>query len=299
VLFVASYVVVNKKNEKNLSTIEKRFYEIGSFSKERNCVKPPKFLKKLNITQPVIIDLSQKVLKGIALHYGKNFSKTLHPKIWEQYEHFSTYTLDREGNIYLVPTPFISIYPSTLNLQKNIYKLDTDTGKISIFMHFDDVHPSANNPYGMNAIVYDCDDDTLWVAAIDESNYASQKGVIYQIHLKTKEVLQTVEGFDVLSMAIVKSKKGKYLLVGSARDNGLYAYEFTKQKLNKTPKKILEISLANEHIRKIKVKSKNHLELQTIPFSYTLIAQTAKKDRTLYDAFWEESFKKWKLQIRQ
>ena len=134
-----------------------------------------------------MIDLSQKRFKGIVLLYGKDFQQVLHPEQWEQYEHFSTYSVDEKGNVYLVPTPFISIRPTTFNLQKNIYKLDTKSGKTSIFMHFEDVLPSANNPYGLNAITYDCDDKTLWVAAIDESNYQSQKGVIYHINLQIQK----------------------------------------------------------------------------------------------------------------
>lgn len=283
VVLIAGYLVVSKKNESivNLQTEEQP--NIGTFIKQTMCARPPQFLKKLQIPQPVMIDLSQKRFKGIALLYGKDFQKVLHPEQWEQYEHFSTYSVDQKGNVYLIPTPFISIRPTTFNLQKNIYKLDTQSGKISIFMHFEDVIPSADNPYGINAITYDCDDETLWVAAIDKSNYESQKGVIYHINIQTKELLQKVEGFDVLSMTIVKSEKGKYLLVGSARDNGLYAYSLSEGQLSKTPKKLLELPLSNGHIRKIKVKGENLLELQSIPFSYTLIAQTSKKDRTFYE----------------
>lgn len=290
----AGYFVHTKKTQKHIAPIVAQ-PNIANFTRQKNCGRPPQFLKRLKIPQPVMIDLSQKRFKGIALLHGKNFSKTLHPKIWEQYEHFSTYSLDEQGNIYLVPTPFISVRPTTFNLQKNIYKLDSKTGKIEIFMNFDDVHPSPYNPYGINAIAYDCDDKTLWVAAIDESDYYTQRGVIYHIDPKTKKIFQKIEGIDVLSMRIVKSKQSKYLLVGSASDNALYAYEFIKGKLNQKPQKLLELPNPNEHIRKIKVKSNNHLELQSIPFSYTLIAQTAKKDRIHYDAKWNSSLMKWNI----
>jgi len=283
-IVIIGYIVISKKNNAfiNQSQHKEQVNHIGIFNIQKTCARPPQFLQKLKIPQPVIIDLSQKRFKGIALLYGKGFERVLHPRQWEQYEHFSTYSVDKKGNIYLVPTPFISIRPTTFNLQKNIYKLDTKSGKVSIFMHLEDVIPSAHNPYGINAITYDCDDKTLWVAAIDESNYESQKGVIYHINLQTKEILQKVEGFDVLSMTIIKSKKGKFLLVGSARDNGLYAYNIDKGKLSATAQKLLELPVANEHIRKIKVKDKNLLELQSIPFSYALIAQTAKQDRIFY-----------------
>jgi len=301
VVVIAAYFVVSQKKETMAidKVPEKKRQFLGTFTKQKKCAVPPQFLTQMKIPQPVIIDLSQKRFKGIALHYGQNFSKTLHPKLWEQYEHFSTYTVDTQGNIYLVPTPFISILPTTFNLQKNIYKLDSKTGKISIFMHFDEVHPTANNPYGLNAITYDCDDGTLWVASIDESDYQSQKGVIYHVNPQTKEILQKVEGVDALSITLLKSEKGKFLLLGSARDNGLYAYPIIKNKLENTPIKIISLPNANEHIRKIKIINKNTLELQSIPFSYTLIAQTAKEDRIYYTITWNVRKKMWRIKGKE
>jgi len=297
VLGIAGYLVVMKKRADSTVLVENRVKpNIGSFERQKMCARPPQFLQKLKIPQPVLIDLSQKRFKGIALLYGKDFQRVLHPKQWEQYEHFSTYTVDEAGNIYLIPTPFISIRPTTFNLQKKLYRLDSKTGKLTIFMHFEDIVPDENNPYGLNAIVYDCEDETLWVATIDESNYQNQKGVIYHIDPKTKEILQQISGVDVLSMGLVKSSKGKFLLIGSARDNGLYAYPIIQRKLQAIPIKLLELPGANEHIRKIKVKNENTLELQTIPFTYTLIAQTAKKDRIYYDGIWNIKSKEWTVQ---
>ena len=290
VVVMAGYVVMSKKHSK--STSQETTVNIGTFTKKPSCSRPPQFLKKMHIPQPVIIDLSQESYKGIALLYGKEFKNVLHPKQWEQYGHFSTYALDEVGNVYLVPMPFISIEPTTFNLQKNIYKLDTKTGKISIFMYLNDVHPSPNNPYGINAITYDCDDKTLWVSAIDESDYQSQKGAIYHISPKNKKVLQKFTSVDALSLALLKTSKGKLLLFGSARDNGLYAYKIDK-KMTKKPQKILELPSVNMHIRKIKVTAHNQLELQTIPFSYSLIAQTEKQRRSYYNAVWDENKKDW------
>jgi hypothetical protein len=288
------YFVVSQK-QGSIQKIEKKSKEpnIGTFSKQLSCARPPLFLKKIHIPQPVVIDLSQKVYKGIAFHYGKDFSKVLHPKIWEQYEHFSTYTVDVEGNIFLIPTPFISIKPTTFNLQKNIYKLDSKTGKLSIFMHFDDLLPSSQNPYGLNAVTYDCENRILWAAAIDKSNYQSEKGRIYAVDVKQKEVLSQIENVDALSMSMIKTNKGKFLLVGSARDNGLYAYKISAKKKKYKRIKILELPLANERIRKIKIKAANLLELQSVPFSYSLIAQSSKEERTFYTAKWDILKNRW------
>ena len=271
---------------------------LGAFTRQANCMRPPQFLRRLKIPQPVIIDLSQKRYKGVAIHYGKRFQKTMHPKTWEKYAYFSTYTLDTQGNIYLIPAPFISIQADTFELQKNIYKVDTQSNELAVFMSFDDVTASSNNPYGMNAITFDCDDKTLWASAIDKSTYEHQNGIIYHINPATQKVLQKVAGFDVLTMRLINTKTGKHLLVGSARDNGLYAYKVIQGQLSKTPEKLLELPSANEHIKKIKIKGNNHLELQTIPFSYSLIAQSSKKDRGVYDARWNEASNKWSLKKR-
>jgi len=294
IVILIGYFVYSKKPTVELSskTTEEN---IENFTRQKRCIRPPQFLAQMGIGQPVMIDLSQKRFKGIAFLYGKNMQEVLHPKIWEQYEHFSTYTLDSQGNAYLAPMPFISVKQTTFNLQKNLYKLDTKTGKIEVWIHFDDVQPSTSNPYGINSVTYDCDDNSLWVSAIDETSYEKQKGIIYHIDIETKKILQKIEGLDALSMYIVKSKQNKYLLVGSARDNALYVYSFNKNKLNLKPKKLLTLPSPNEHIRKIKVKGDNHLELQTIPFSYTLITQTAKWDRALYDVFWNDSKKIWTI----
>jgi hypothetical protein len=288
-----AYVVVGQKNKKRSEPTVA--FDMGSFAPRRTCARPPSFLSRQHISQPVVIDLSQKRYKGIALLYGKGFEKALHPEQWEQYEHFSTYTLDRKGNIYLIPTPFISIHPTTFSLQKKLFRLDTLTGNVEIFMDLHDVHPTPNNPYGLNAIAYDCDDSTLWVASIDESDYRHQRGTIYHINPATKKVLQRIEGFDALTLSIVHTRKGKFLLAGSARDNALYAYEIKQGTLSTSAVKLLELPDPNEHIRKIKVSAKNTLSLQSVPFSYSLIARSAKKDRKHFEAKWSPDALKWNI----
>ena len=303
-LMISGLIIVYKKKQQviaaKITTTVKTQDSIGTFNVQKSCVRLPSFLKELHIPQPVMIDLSQQHYKGIALLYGKQMQKALHPKAWEQYDAFSTYTLDNKGNIFLVPMPYISIKPTTFNLQKNIYKLDGRTGKIEIFMHFDDVQPSASNPYGINAIAYDCEDNTLWVSAIDETDYQTQHGVIYHIDIQTKEILSRIEGIDVLTLTLLKNKKSKYLLAGGARINVLYAFDLKGYQKENTPidfkpKVLFSLPSPNEYIRKIKIKGLNHLELQTIPFSYTLIAQSTKKDRIFYDLYWNTKIKDWLL----
>jgi hypothetical protein len=298
ILLSTFYYVRSLKEENTFADVHKE-ENIGSFSKQRSCARHPNFLQKLKIPQPIAIDLSQKQHKGLAFLYGQGLSKVLHLKTWEKFDYFSTYALDPNGNMFLTPMPFISIKEKTFSFQKNIYKLDTNSGKLSVWMRLDDVNAGSNNPFGVISLVHDCDDNTLWVSAIDETNYKVNRGVLYHIDVQTKKILQISKGIDALTLQLIRSKKGKYLLVGNARKNELNAIEIQNKILSSELISLLKLPNFNEHIRKIKVRAKNLLELQTIPFSYTLIAETSGDDgRKFYTLKWNELTLSWVLGVR-
>lgn len=293
-VLVVAFVTVWQKNS---TVIEKeKVNDIGTFLKQQSCAKHPNFLNKLKIPQPIAIDLSQQQHKGLAFLYGQGLGKAVHLKTWEKFDHFSTYALDSKGNMYLTPMPYISVKEKTFEFQQSIYMLDSNSGNLSVWMTLDEVRAGGNNPYGVISLDYDCDDHTLWVSAIDETDYDTNRGVIYHIDVESKKILQRVEGIDALSVRLVRSSQGKYLLYGSARKSGLFALKVeASMSVNKSIQ-LVELPNANEHIRKIKVRANNTLELQSIPFSYTLIAQTSQgQDRKFYGLKWDNTTSVWKL----
>jgi len=283
-----------KENPKDIKKETPKALKLEEFNRVRSCARIPTFLSNMGIKRPVI-DLSQMHYKGIAFYYGRNFTKVLHAKEWERYDSLGTYTIDSLGNIYLTPNPFISIKPSTFNLQKAIYKMDSKSGKLTRWMEIDDVKPNPNNPYGLISIVYDCDNSTLIASSIDESDYKAQKGVIYQINPKTQDIVNRVEGFDALTINILHTKNSKYLIAGSARDNGVYAFAFNGSKLTSTPHKLFELPNPMLRVRKIKVIGKNRLKLEAIKFNYSLVAETNKKQRFEYIATYNPTNSTWKI----
>ncbi len=297
IVSIGALWVISKKNSKKIK--EEKIFDIGTFNRIRGCGRHPNFLAKLRVPQPIAIDLSQQRYKGLAFLYGRGLHQAVHLKTWEAFDYFSTYALDPRGNIYLSPMPFVSIKPKTFEFQKNIYFLDTNSGNLSVWLSLDEVKATPNNPFGVIALVYDCDDNTLWVSAIDESSYSKSRGLIYHIDIASKKILQRIKGVDALSLALLKSSKGKFLLMGDARKSQLLAMKIKESRALVTPIKLLELSNSLEHIRKIKIKGENLLELQTIPFSYTLIAQTSDgEDRKYYKAVWQRNVLSWKFKIR-
>jgi len=289
----AGYYVLNDSPKVEKKEFAQTF-KLNEFNKARTCARIPTFLYKLGIKRPVI-DLSQMQYKGIAFYYGYRFNKVLHKIEWERYDALGTYTIDNLGNIYLTPNPFISIKPTTFNLQKAIYKIDSNSGKLERWFVADDIKPNPTNPYGFISIVYDCSSQKLIASSIDGSNYKAQKGRIYLVDPKTKDVEKLVDGFDALTLNILQTKNSKYLLAGSARDNGVYAFAFKDGKLSSNPTKLFELPNPALRVRKIKVIGKNRLKLEAIKFNYSLVAETAKKQRFIYIATYNPSNSTWQI----
>jgi hypothetical protein len=280
------YLDDESKSVENLTNFQ------GDFTKTRTCKQMPLFLARLS-RRGVYIDLSQLKYKGIAFWYGKGFRKVLHKKEWEKFGYFGTYTADKNGDLFLAPSPFITIEKDTFEAQKWIYKLDGKTGKLSKWLKLEDVSPSKTNPYGIISLDYDCDDNSLWVSTIDQSSYQNQRGKIYKIDLKSKKILKKYEGYDFFTIKILKTTKGKYLLGGLAMSPALFAWEMKDGFLAKKPQKLFELPNSTLRIRKIHIISKNRLKLEAVPFTYSLIAQTAKKYREYFIALWDSIDKEW------
>jgi len=270
--------------------------QFGSFSKAPSCAKLPSFLYKYNITKP-IIDLSQLQYKGVAFIDART-NKVLYNKLWGRYDALGTYAIDNRGNIYLTPNPFISITPATFNLQKGIYRLD-NSGELTRWMVLNEVTPNARNPYGLISIVFDCDNKSLYVSSIDKSDYKSAKGRIYHIEPNRKKILDKIEGFDALTLAIIKTTNGKFLLAGSARDSGVYGAQFKNNRVQNNFFKLFELPNPELRVRKIRIIGENKLLLEAIKFNYSLIAQTAKKQREAYIATYNPQTNQWSVQKKR
>jgi len=295
ILAITAYLLLFKDSLSNIDNKTEKIdnFKFSEFTKLKSCSTMPMFLYKAGVRVPVI-DLSQEKYTGIAFYY-KNFTRAIHKKSWERFEYLGTYAIDRGGNIYLTPNPFISIKPTTFNLQKAIYKLDSINGKLDRWLVIDEIKPTQNNPYGLISVAYDCDDNSLYASAIDKSNYKGSKGRIYHINIKDKSYKKVIDNFDALTITILKSKDKKYLIAGSAYDNSLYAFEFKENRVDNLPHKLLSLTNPELHIRKIKVIGKNRLKLEAIKFSYSLIAATVKKKRFIFIANYNPTTNKWSI----
>ncbi len=269
------YVELSKKSTSEL---------IEGLSRPKNCSKPPQFFDNPKVARSVVIDLSQQRFKGIAFIHGQD---SLYSKQWGQYGHFGTYALSDSGDIYLAPMPFISIKENTFDLQKNLYKLDSKSAKLSVFMHFDSVEPARSNPFGIISVLFDCQDRSLWVSAIDKSSYSTQAGRVMHVDLESREVIDQIDGFDAFTITLADTDHGRVLLAGSAYEPSLYAIPIDSA--DQKPIKLFDLLDSNKRIRKIKIIDRDKLLLQVVDFSYSLVAMSSDRYREEYVASYSGS----------
>ncbi len=290
---VSGYFLLTKEQSKVTARVKQPLFK-SEILAVKKCASLPHFLSLKSIGSPILIDLSQQRFKGVALLYGRGFEKVYHPLQWEQYEHMGTYTLSADTDIYLAPIPYISIRPTTFNLQNKIYKIDSNSGKLEIYKEFEDVKADANNPYGIVGVEYDCDDDTLWVSAIDRSDYTHARGRLYHVDLKTKKILAKKEGLDLLTLKVVYAKDGKYILAADARTPRVVAIKVSKDGIEDAVN-VLSLPDPNLRVRKIKPIDKDLIKLEAIPFNYTLVARSSNKNRVELKARYDKEKAIWSV----
>ena len=71
VVGLVTFVIIVKQRHR--VSPDAHAFDIGAFSPVRSCSRLPRFLRRRHISQPVMIDLSQKHYTGVALRYGHNF----------------------------------------------------------------------------------------------------------------------------------------------------------------------------------------------------------------------------------
>jgi hypothetical protein len=288
-LALAAYMVVEKKRisgetGKTVTSQTARLELDAPLRPLPSCARPPAFLRRLGISQPVLIDLSQEHYTGVAMRYGKGFRQVYNPETWRRFGHMGTYAVTEKGDIFLAPMPYISVKSDTFDAQRNIYRIDGKTGEMEIWKRFDDIKPDGTNPYGIVTLAYDCTDKILWIGAIDKSRYGEEKGRIYAIDVSTKMIKRRIEGIDALTLYVGLDADGKKrLLVGSAMRPVVTALSYD----GSLRSDIVILPDATMRVRKIKIGKDGTLRLQAIPFGYTLIAAgTSGEKRVPINAVW-------------
>jgi len=285
-----SEIQVNQKIDTNVDKVSQKSsqenYVVGP---TYNCSRLPRFLRSTGLSQPIAIDTAQSRHTGLILRELRSPNRVYQHKSWLQTGHVGGTVRDRQGNIYVIPIPTIGLDTNPLALRNRIYIVDSLSGVMSVYKELPLVESDSSNPFGTLGMTIDCETNSLYVSSVAGSTVDQQKGVIYQINLSNKQIVDTLEGVDAIGLGIFNFKGEKRLYFGSARDSSLFSYKLTKKgsfvSFEHQPRyetSLLSLKNGNTtQIKKIRFsKSKNQdywMQLSETEFGFRLSADTGRQ----------------------
>jgi hypothetical protein len=184
-----------------------------------NCVTAPAFLGKLGLGSNALFEVSDthRLVLLVPAPDSDAVSKYQNQS-WSQAGLVGAFALDREGNVYVAPSPRLGPGVKAAKPQNVIYKVDTNTGNLAPYVTLPDANaPSPENPYGIVGLAYDCDTNSLYVSTLAGSTADKEAGHIYRVDLNLGVVAGRMDNVDALGLAVGNGANGKVLYFGAAR----------------------------------------------------------------------------------
>jgi len=274
----------SKKPENN--AIKESISTNFTYGNTGKCRGVPKFISSLQLKTPALDSRQNDGSMGLQIRDYSKKNKVWQHKSWSMTGYIGAFERDNEGNIFVTPLPYVSLQKNPPEQQNRLYVVDSKTAEMSLFMTLPSKNkPDAKNPFGIMGLFFDCDTQSLYVSSVAGSTPREEKGVIFQIDVKTKKILSKLEQIDAVGLGTFNTVTGKRLYFGSARDSSLYSVALDQKGRfieSKSATKQYELSLSQLEggdttiIKKLKFKKRNNsftMTLQDMEFGYRLMAE--------------------------
>lgn len=223
-----------------------------------------------------------------------------HPS-WKAAGYLSTITLDKNGNVYAIPAPLISMLYNKTEKLNTVYQIDAKTGEMGEWISLPFyTKPGVNNPFGLLGIAYDCLQQTIAAASVAGSDRYNERGVIYLVDAQLKKITDTIRHTDAMGLAFALDEKGnKRLYYGKTRSGEIYSVQVAANGkwIRKTKRKELTLEgygpRGDDKARKIRFNG-NRMVVSGTAFNYNLQA-SSEKPETVYTFIWLPKDQKWGL----
>lgn len=191
----------------------------GQVSAATNCVTAPKFISKLGLEGNPSFEISDTHRLSLLVPVPNSDAVSKYQnQSWSQAGLVGAFALDKNGNVYVAPSPRLGPGVKAARPQNVIYRVDTNTGNLSQYLTLPDPDaPSPENPFGIVGMAYDCDTNSLYVSSLVGSTAAKEAGHIYRVDLGLGAVAGRFDNVDALGLAVGNTTNGKVLYFGSAR----------------------------------------------------------------------------------
>jgi hypothetical protein len=251
----------------------------------------------------VAIDTQQRGYTGLRLLNPQTRKTWQHPT-WDDAGHVGAFTRDKDGNIYVAPTPEVSLADNPPALQNRIYRIDAKSGEMALWLELPAVAlPSPANPFGTMGLFYDCDTSSLYASSLAGSEPRQAHGRIYRIEVASQQVKAQLEATDAIGVAVFNGVQHKRLYFGSARSSDVYSVALDA-KGNFTADVRHETALAtlpdgnSTSVRKIQFGQDRQgqflMQLKETEFGFRLLAENNPRKRT-YNFVYQADKDQWQF----
>lgn len=267
------------------------------------CKQQPQFMQGVNLGSAPALASSYENIKGMVVIDTQAPHDTTrryqHPS-WTIGGYLGSITRDSLGNVYVVPSPLVSLYENPPEKQNIIYKVDTRTAEMKAWINLPSVSlPSTQNPYGALGLFFDCDTNTLYASSVSGSSLERESGTIFQINTVSGEVIGRLDHIDAIGVAVVNWQNQKTLVMGSARESLVLGVPLDEKGnfaggIRVITRLNFNDSSSLHRIRRISIDETGLVTLQVSVFAYNLMSPR-NSERGVYtyqigEQVWDWSF---------
>lgn len=258
---------------------------VGPIGRVDGCRAGPRFQTSLGLSEQAALATSLTNIKGLAIvdPMGNNGQGSIYQhETWDAAGFLGPFITDRHGDIYTAPVPMVSLVENPPELQNRIYRVDSDSQVLSLFVELPPAQPpSGASPFGVVGLAYDCETESLYATSLAGSTAGQEVGRIFHIDLKTRQVLDQLEGVDAMGVGVFNGVHGKRLYFGMARTPAVRSIALDAQG-NFVGEPRAEFSFAAETVggrrtvRRIRFNATGEMTLNLIDFNYSLQAASQR-----------------------
>ncbi|MEZ4725862.1 MAG: hypothetical protein R3E79_01880 [Caldilineaceae bacterium] len=263
------------------------------------CKRSPLFRDTEGFSTRSVLSTAERGVKGaIMVEVDENGQVTRnyqHPS-WDDAGYLGHVVLDRGGNLYTFPAPYVSLIDNPPELQNIIYRIDSTTAELTRFYTLTaPALPTGENPFGIMGLAYDCDTESLYASSVAGSTRAETLGQIVRLDLATREVRFRYEGVDAFGMGLYIGPTGKRLYYGLTRTPEIYSIGVDDAG-NLLDDIRLEITLPDPSLkaRRLIFATDGSLQVRSRPFDFNLIV-TSERPEVLFTYQLDEATQQWQL----
>lgn len=266
-----------------------------------DCRAQPRFTRNLGFGRSTILSTADRATKGLIIFEPRADGppRTYQHPSWTQAGYLGANAIDKDGHIYLAPSPRVNLIDNPPEKQNVLYRVASDTGVMTPFLALPYSRPpSLNNPYGVLGLTYDCDTHSLYASSVAGSSRREELGRLFRIDLTTGRVAAQLHNVDAIGLAIFNGAQGKRLYFGSARTQDVLSIALdAKGDFIGSPRR--EFSLdgigpdGNEKARKISFERGLDMVVNGTKFSFNLAPPPAQLRPTVYRYRYDPANDRW------